>query len=149
MRSLRAAIDQCHSLGGSVGAVAERLNTMFQMQLQGGLASTLPPTVEECLNLVPHGLRGVFACNTVSILAKATFRGVGNNHGSPSNDGGESSSRIMNTQSERFSLEIYPLQTLASIKSQIAAFCKHDETMMKLNNLTGQQRIAKFRAATY
>ena len=42
IRSLRAAIDQCHSLGGSVGAVAERLNTMFQMQLQGGLASTLP-----------------------------------------------------------------------------------------------------------
>ena len=142
IRILSAAIDQCHNLGCSVGAVVERLNTMFQIQQQGGLASTSPPSVEEYLNLVPHGLRGVYACNTVSIIAKATFRGVGNNHGSPSNDGGESSSRNMNTQSERFSLEIHPLQTLASIKSQIAAHCKHDETMTKLNNLTGQRRIA-------
>ncbi len=142
IRILSTAVDQCHSLGGSVGAVAERLNTMFQMQQQGGLASSLPPFVEEYLNLFPHGLRGVYSCNTVSILARGTSRGFGNNHGCPSNDSGESSPRNTSTQVERFSLEIHPLQTLASIKSQIAAYCKHDETMIKLNNMTGQRRIA-------
>ena len=137
IRILSAAFNQCHSLGGSAGAVADRLGKMQQQQQQQeGLASASPPSVEEYLNLVPHGMRGVYCCNTVSIIARVTSR-------VPSNDisaSGESPTRYMNTHPERFILEIHPLQTLASIKSQIASHCNHDEKMVKLNNLTGHRR---------
>jgi ubiquitin carboxyl-terminal hydrolase 9/24 len=141
IRILSAAIDQCNSLGGSARALADRL-TMFHLQHQKQANAPLP-SVEEYLNLVPHGMRGVFSCDTVSIIARATSRGVGTSIGSSSSDitaGDEGPARYPSMQSERFLLEIHPLQSLASIKSQIALRCNHDEKMVKFINLTGHRR---------
>ncbi len=137
IRILSAAIEKCNSLGASAGAVAERFGALIQQQHDG----SSPATVEEFLNLVPHGMRGVYSCNTVSIIAKATARGSGNSNGNPDAVAVDD----MVTQSkkpDRFLLEIHPLQTLGSIKHQIAAHCNHDEKRMKLNNLSGQKRSA-------
>ena len=78
MRILSAAIEQSHGLGGSAGAVAERLASLQQKQQQatdGSASSPSPPVVaEEYLNLVPHGMRGVYSCGTVSVIARTTTR---------------------------------------------------------------------------
>ncbi len=135
IRILSASIEKCNSLGASAGAVAERFGAMVQKQNDG----SSPATVEEFLNLVPHGMRGVYSCNTVSIIARATARGSGTNNGNP--DAVDDVVTQPN-KPDRFLLEIHPLQTLGSIKHQIAAYCNHDEKRMKLNNLSGQKRSA-------
>jgi ubiquitin carboxyl-terminal hydrolase 9/24 len=141
IRILSAAIEKCNSLGANAGAVAERFGALLGEQHEG----SSPATVEEYLNLVPHGMRGVYSCNTVSIIARATTRGGNHsaNTGSAPIDAvaGDDSATLSN-RPERFLLEIHPLQTLASIKHQIASHCNHDEKRMKLNNLSGQKRSA-------
>ncbi|KAL7528133.1 hypothetical protein ACHAXR_002283, partial [Thalassiosira sp. AJA248-18] len=82
IRILSTAIEQCHSMGGSAGAVAERLTGLFQKLQHGGggggeimataTTTTVSPSslVEEYLNLVPHGMRGMYSCGTVTIIAR-------------------------------------------------------------------------------
>ena len=141
IRILSAAIEKCNSLGARAGAVAERFGSLVKKQQD----ESSPATVEDYLNLVPHGMRGVYSCNTVSIIARSTARGVGSiNASGPVQNNTVAGDDIAtpSNKTERFLLEIHPLQTLASIKHQIAARCNHDEKRMKLNNLSGQKRSA-------
>lgn len=69
------------------------------------------------LNEIPHGLRGISACKTIAIMGKV----------SGSND-----------KSQRFSLDVHPLQTVASVKAQIARRFNHDVKMVKLPNLSNR-----------
>eukprot|EP00804_Cyclotella_cryptica_P003556 CCRYP_002177-RC/>CCRYP_002177-RC protein AED:0.09 eAED:0.09 QI:151/1/1/1/0.8/0.83/6/655/3175 len=104
------------TLGGGVHAVADRLLTTCNT----AASSELPrnPANELDLNMylkeIPHGLRGVSSCKTVSVMAKK----IGS--------------------CDRFTLEIHPLQTLASIKMQVAQRCNHDVQMIKLSNISGR-----------
>lgn len=133
IRILSTAMEQCHSLGGTAGAVAERLGNLLAKQGEG-----TSPLVEEYLNLVPHGMRGVYSCGNVSVTARVVTSRSGdrNNSGSPSNPpSGEKSTA---QQPDRFALQIHPLQTLSSIKYAIAVHCNHNENMIKLTNLSGR-----------
>eukprot|EP00956_Cyclotella_meneghiniana_P030233 scaffold75485_cov79-Cyclotella_meneghiniana.AAC.4 len=67
------------------------------------------------LNKIPHGLRGVSSCITASVVTKKT--------------GGVS---------HRFSMEIHLLQSIGSIKSNVAKRCDNDVDMMKLSGITGR-----------
>ena len=139
IRILSAAIEQCSSLGGGANSVVERLDAL-QKQSAGSGAQ-----VEQYLNLVPHGMRGKYSCHTVSVMAKPTRGGErsgGNsNPGSPASSGAgvEISEVTRSKEPVRFTIQIHPLQTIASIKSQIASHCNHDATMIKLTSITGKR----------
>jgi len=126
IRILSAAIEQCSSLGGGSDAVVERLSALQKQSSQHGVQ------VEEYLNVVPHGMRGQYSCHTVSVLAKAT-RGGG------SNAAGDNTEGTKNKDPNRFTIQVHPLQTIASIKSQIATYCNHDDTMIKLQSIMGKR----------
>ena len=102
IKILKRAFDSS-TLGGGVSAVAERLRR------------TTDNDFNAYLNKIPHGLRGVSSCITVSVMAKKT--------------GGVS---------DRFSMEIHLLQSFGSIKTNIAKRCDHDVNMMKLSGITGR-----------
>lgn len=140
IRILSAAIEQSRGLGGSAGAVAERLDSLQQQQqAASGRSEPLSSTVvEEYLNSVPHGMRGVYSCSTVTVIARATGRRGSPDAGSDRDektDGGGT-----RPPPDRFPLDIHPLQTLVSIKHQVANHCNHDEKCLKLNGLTGRSR---------
>lgn len=61
------------------------------------------------LNQIPHGLRGVSSCITVPVMAKKAGEG-----------------------SDRFTMDIHLLQSVESIKMQVAKRCNHDAKMIKL-----------------
>ena len=137
IRILSAAIEQCSSLGGGANSVVERLDAL-QKQSAGSGAQ-----VEQYMNLVPHGMRGKYSCHTVSIMAKPTRGGErsgGNSSpGSPTSSGADISEVTRSKEPVRFTIQIHPLQTIASIKSQIVSHCNHDATMIKLTSITGKR----------
>ena len=102
IKILKRAFDSS-ALGGGVSAVAERLRR------------TNGNDFNAYLNKIPHGLRGVSSCITVSVVTKKT--------------GGVS---------HRFSMEIHLLQSIGSIKSNVAKRCDNDVDMMKLSGITGR-----------
>lgn len=143
IRILSAAIEQCDSLGGNASSVAQRLESSQKQQMQSEEDS--PPDVshamvENYLNLVPHGMRGMYSCGTVSVQVRVmgSRRGASNNSENPSSmgEGGKS-------HPDSFTLQIHPLQTLGSIKLQIATKCNHDEKCLKLNNFSGRASRAE------
>ena len=128
IRILSEAIEQCSSLGGGASAVVERFRTL---QLAGSEAQ-----LEDYLNLVPHGMRGKSSCHTVSIMARRIRE-----QRPRSNSNADTESSDEPKKKDRFTIEIHPLQTIASIKSQIAAECNHSETMIKLTSITGKRSL--------
>jgi ubiquitin carboxyl-terminal hydrolase 9/24 len=121
---LNAAIEKCNSLGGSAGAVAERLAS-----LQEG------SSLDAYLSQVPHGLRGVSSCKRIQVLAKVISR----NSPTPPNPN-ESDAVAPNTP-QRFPLEIHPLQTVEAIKAQIGLRCNHSGNLIRITTgLGGRSR---------
>lgn len=93
------------------------LKRAFDISSLGGgvnaVVERLRRTNEDDLNAylkkIPHGLRGVSSCITVPVMTKKVVGGT-----------------------ERFSLDIHLLQSLGSIKAQVAQRCDHNVQMIKL-----------------
>mmetsp|Transcript_32541 Transcript_32541/g.66280 ORF Transcript_32541/g.66280 Transcript_32541/m.66280 type:complete len:2909 (-) Transcript_32541:130-8856(-) len=124
---LNAAIEKCNSLGGSAGAVAERLTS-----LQEG------SSLDSYLTQVPHGMRGVSSCKRIQVLAKVISRN------SPTqanpNESTSQNATVPNTP-QRFPLEIHPLQTVGAIKAQIGLRCNHIGNSIRITTgLGGRSR---------
>lgn len=120
---LNAAIEKCNSLGGSAGAVAERLAS-----LQEG------SSLDSYLSKVPHGMRGVSSCKTIQVLAKVISR----NSPTQANPNESTSQNAVATNTpQRFPLEIHPLQTVGAIKAQIGLRCNHSGNLIRITTGIG------------
>lgn len=121
---LNAAIEKCNSLGGSAGAVTERLAS-----LQEG------SSLDAYLSQVPHGLRGVSSCKRIQVLAKVISRN------SPTQANPNESDVVVPNTPQRFPLEIHPLQTVGAIKAQIGLRCNHSGNLIRITTgLGGRSR---------
>ena len=115
---------------GSPGAVARRL---------AGVGPGSPP--DAYLDVVPHGLRGRHGAMTVGIVAK--FSGQRNDEARQGQQQTQSTG-ANGGGSDRFNVEVHPLQTLGSVKSLISARTGHPVGMIKLMNILGRPRGGKF-----
>lgn len=115
---LNAAIEKCNSLGGSAGAVAERLTS-----LQEG------SSLDAYLTQVPHGLRGVSSCKRIQVLAKVISR---NSPTQANPNESTSQDAVVPNTPQRFPLEIHPLQTVGAIKAQIGLRCNHSGNQIRI-----------------
>jgi hypothetical protein len=113
IKILKNAFD-ISNLGGGVYAVAERMRLLFSS------ASTVneKSDLNAYLNLIPHGLRGVSSCVTVSIMTKKPGEGT-----------------------DRFSMDIHLLQSVESIKMEVAKRCNHDVKMIKLQRPSQRSNV--------
>ena len=131
IRILNAAIEKCNSLGGSAGAVAERLTS-----LQEG------SSLDSYLTQVPHGMRGVSSCKRINVLAKFVSQQKNDEQKPLSNlEKMIQQNAVVSNKSERFTLEIHPLQTVGAIKAQIGLRCNHNGNLIRINSgLGGRSR---------
>lgn len=114
---------------GSPDAVARRL---------AGIESGSPPGAY--LDVVPHGLRGRHGAMTVGIVAKLSGRiNDEARQGQQQQAQGQTSSSN-GSGSDRFNVEIHPLQTLGSVKSLISTRTGHPVGMIRLMNILGRPR---------
>lgn len=102
VRILNAAIG--HTVGSSKGASTVH----FKPSSVKGLVHN----VKDIVQLFPHGLRGQACYRTISVVAKRASSG-------------------RRPQSERFFLQVHPLETLMSINRKVAIRCNHDTTLVR------------------
>ena len=119
---------------GSPDAVARRL---------AGIQPGSPP--ETYLDVIPHGLRGRHGAMTVGIVAKLSGRANDEAQQGQQKAQGQTSSPSSPTVnsgsgSDRFNVEIHPLQTLGSVKSLVSTRTGHPVGMIKLMNILGRPR---------
>jgi len=134
VRILNAAVD--HSVGVEKG-------TSLAVS-----SISLVRSIEELVQYVPHGMRGQVCYITISVLAKRTpgqTRAV-NSHSKDSNGMPiVSSSPIHNTvtrlpHTERFSLQVHPLEQFSSVKRKVSLHCRHPIDAVKPISSNNRQR---------
>ncbi len=83
--------------------------------------------VDALVDNIPHGYRGQGCYRTISAVAKRT--------------GGQQSSRTQNRPlTERFSIQIHPLETLNSLKTKVALACDYSVDLVKPISLDNNRR---------
>ncbi len=74
--------------------------------------------ITDVVKLFPHGLRGQSCNRTISILARRASSG-------------------QRPQSERFLLQVHPLESLRSINHKVGQYCKHDPSLVRPISFNG------------
>lgn len=74
--------------------------------------------ISDVVKFFPHGLRGQSCNRTVSILARRAASG-------------------QRPQSERFLLQVHPLESLSSINFKVSRHCKHDPALVRPISFNG------------
>ena len=123
---LNAAIEKCSSLGGSAGAVAERLKSL-----------QIGSSLDTYLTQVPHGMRGVSSCKRIKVMARVVPR---NSPTQPNPNESNSQEAVVANKSQRFTLDIHPLQTVGSIKAEIRSRCNHSGSIKITAGVGGRSR---------
>lgn len=117
VRILNAAVGQNESSSalGSLGA----LSKMNSIQ-----------NIRDLVDIVPHGYRGQGCYKTISVVAKRT--------GVPHS----SDSQIRRfPQTERFSIQIHPFETLASLKRKVSVACHHQLDLVRPITLDSKRNL--------
>ena len=110
---------------------------------------SLNTSVEEAMRVIPHGMCGQASYRSVSVVAKRASNqntvGVANTSSSvgniPSSSAAGSTSQLSTLRLPsvvRFTLEVHPLETLASIKMKVASYCHHRVSLVKPTSVTGR-----------
>jgi hypothetical protein len=92
--------------------------------------------IHDYLKLVPHGQRGQSCYRTISVLARRTQNQVTAHQESPS------APSVALPSSQRFSMQIHPLEPLGSMKKKIAKHCEHDVFLVRPQSFHGRRASA-------
>ena len=133
MRILNAAVGHSDGGGGKTSTTAISA-TLEALSTSSGLADVFLS--------VPHGMRGQSSYRSIGVMAKRTpsqSHSVTNSGTVPSLS--SSGSQIVPTRlpsSLRFSLNVHPLETLASLKAKVAKYCNHPAGLVKPLTVSGR-----------
>ena len=107
LRVLNAAI--AHQIDGHLSMTKSTLNRLSRLPITGNL--------EDAAKCLPHGMRGKSAYIRVGVIAKrAQVQGNSPQQG-----------RLPSTS--RFALNVHPLETVISVKTKVAHYCKCDNPL--------------------
>eukprot|EP00567_Pseudictyota_dubia_P007508 CAMPEP_0197442408 /NCGR_PEP_ID=MMETSP1175-20131217/8425_1 /TAXON_ID=1003142 /ORGANISM="Triceratium dubium, Strain CCMP147" /LENGTH=3192 /DNA_ID=CAMNT_0042972873 /DNA_START=42 /DNA_END=9620 /DNA_ORIENTATION=- len=133
VRILNAAVGHSNGGGGKTSSSAIAA-TLEAISVSGNIA--------EVLRSVPHGMRGQGGYRTIGIMAKrAPQTAVANSVGVPQLSSTSTATQIgpgKLPSSERFSLNVHPLETLGSVKAKVAKHCNHDISLVKPLTVSGR-----------
>jgi len=108
--------------------------------------STLDPNIaklEDVYKCLPHGLRGQSSYRRVSILAKRPTQSQAGQTPVPAKDSGNNPNRVPSTS--RFTLDLHPLETLASVKAKVSEVCRCAVTSVRPIQVNGRAQGAAIR----
>ena len=113
LRILNAAVGQESGSGRSIASLAVSSLTSLGQEC----------SLSDVIGVLPHGMRGQSCYRRIGIMAKrtASYGNAGQGNNLSSLPVGESSTR---NPVHRFSLDVHPLETLASIKSKVGKHCQ-------------------------
>lgn len=123
MRILNAAIGRVESEGLPTNATLARLTALFGKNI----------SLNDAVKCLPQGMRGQTCCRRIGIIAKRPQAQNKNTANFDSN-----APRIPPTV--RFSLDVHPLETLASIKYKVALNCQCTISAVKPIQINGRAR---------
>jgi ubiquitin carboxyl-terminal hydrolase 9/24 len=105
LRILNAAIAQ--QVEGGFSMTRSTLNRLSRLPLTGNL--------EDAVKCLPHGTRGKAACLCIGVIAKRPQL-------QPNGMSNQQQPRLPSTN--RFALNVHPLETIISVKAKVAAMCQ-------------------------
>jgi ubiquitin carboxyl-terminal hydrolase 9/24 len=127
MRILNAAIGRVETEGLTTTPTLARLSAL--------VASPSFCTLDAALRCLPHGMRAQSCCRRIGIMAR---RPQNQNAGNYDNTSSASSPR--NQPTVKFSLDVHPLETLATVKRKVALHCQCSVSAVKPIQITGRSR---------
>jgi len=130
LRILNAAIGQSSNAIGSSTTFAT-LTRLSSIPLDSDLDSVM--------KFIPHGMRGQSCYRKVGIMAKRQV--IHNQVGQAyvaREDNIQGPSQPKNSTTLRFSIDVHPLETLASVKAKVATFCHCNVASVKPVSVTGR-----------
>jgi len=144
LRILNAAVGQNN------GQIGSGLSSSFSMD---SVVQSDPTTsVRDVMKCIPHGMRSTASYCSISVLVKRAAQGstASTNARDDSrnlfDDGNKSVSLPHSTashpkypSSQRFSLDVHPLETLGSVKAKVAKYCNHRQALIKPLSINGRQ----------
>jgi ubiquitin carboxyl-terminal hydrolase 9/24 len=139
LRILNAAIGQNGSAGRLIPSSTIKRLTCLPTDI----------ALADALKCLPHGMRGQASYRRIGILAKRTA--VHNQQISQGYNGREdasSASSQTRSSTHRFSMDVHPLETLASIKSKVANCCECPLAAVKPVSVSGRVTSANNRSST-
>ena len=126
--SVRSAERCVRILNAAVGHVESENQT----------SGVVAPTKIHCINsiiglvdIIPHGYRGQGCYRTISVVAKRT--------GTNAQQSTRPHAQNL-PQTERFSIQIHPLETLTSLKRKVSICCDHPLDLVKPTSLDNSRR---------
>lgn len=135
LRILNAAV--CHDGNGGRSVTTSYVDALS--------AANSIDELDSALEALPHGMRGAACYRRVGVMAKRTNP---NNHAiqgpvqfsQDSQAGKESANTSSSKQTAtfRFSLDVHPLETLASVKEKVAKYCECPVTSVKPISVSGR-----------
>jgi Ubiquitin carboxyl-terminal hydrolase len=130
LRILNAAIGQNNGAVGS-SMTYSTLTRLSSIQLDSSL--------ENIMQIIPHGMRGQSCYRRVGIMAKRQMLSnqVGPNYVSR-DDNLQGPIQSKNSTTLRFSIDVHPLETLASVKHKVAAYCHCNVGSVKPVSVSGR-----------
>ncbi|CAB9501188.1 Ubiquitin carboxyl-terminal hydrolase puf [Seminavis robusta] len=130
LRILNAAIGQTTGTIGS-SMTYSTLARLSSIQLDSGL--------ESVMRFIPHGMRGQACYRRVGIMAKRQLLSnqVGPNYVNR-DDNLQGPSQSKNSTTLRFSIDVHPLETSASVKFKVAAYCHCNVRSVKPVSVSGR-----------
>jgi ubiquitin carboxyl-terminal hydrolase 9/24 len=127
MRILNAAIGRVESEGLTTTPTLARLSAL--------MATSSNFTLDAALKCLPHGMRAQSCCRRIGVMARRPQNQNAGNYDTPS---AAVSSR--NQPNVKFSLDVHPLETLATVKRKVALHCQCSISAVKPIQITGRSR---------
>jgi len=126
--SMRSAERCVRILNAAVGqsAGSESQSASCSPLVHSKIRST--KSIDGLVDIVPHGCRGQRCYKMISVVAKRA--------------GGHQSSQSRRLpQTERFSIQIHPFETLSSLKRKVSTACRHQLHLVKPITLDGKRNL--------
>lgn len=108
---------------------------------------TLGSNLESVMKFIPHGMRGQACYRRVGIMAKrqVLHNQAGQAYGNR-DDNFQGASQPKNSTTHRFSIDVHPLETLASVKNKVAVYCNCNVGSVKPVSVSGRMGGSSGRA---